>query len=140
MSHRSAFSLSVTLISLLLSRKRAGMRAMIANHLSLSLSPCPRGTLHTPRSLSLSRADRLSIESQSDSRVDVSVRELREGNAAGDTCEMVWRGFEMATSVWREGKVWPSLSSSTHCDMELLLMWSVESEGWVKEGSKVTLV
>ena len=31
-------------------------------------------------------------------------------------------------------------SSSAHCDMELLLMWSVESEGWVKEGSKVTLV
>ena len=99
------------------------MRAIIANRLSLSLTPCPRGTLHTPRSLSLSRADRLSIESQSDSTVDVSVRELREGKAAGDTCEMVWRSeFEMATSVWREGKAWPSLSSSTHCDMELLLM------------------
>ena len=30
----------------------------------------------------------------------MSVRELREGKAAGDTCEMVWRGFG-------EGLRWP---------------------------------
>ena len=69
------------------------------------------------------------MEDQSDSWVELRVREWRDDKAS-HTCGIFLRGFEMATRVWREGKAWPSLSSSTHWDMELLLMWSLCSEEW----------
>ena len=70
--------------------------------------------------------------------MDERVSCWREGKVES-TMEIFWRGFEMATRVWRLGKAWLSFSSSAHCEIELLLMWSVLSEVWVNEGSKVTV-
>ena len=67
------------------------------------------------------------------------MRQLREGKTEGEvTFMMLFSGFVMATSLCRVGKAWPSLSSSTHSDISLLLMCSLWSEVWVKVGSRVT--
>ena len=62
------------------------------------------------------REARDSTDDQSERLVELRVKERRE-RKAWPTSRISLRGLEMATSVLRDGKVWPSLSSSTHWDM-----------------------